>query len=172
MPIIIRPLNPDSTHEVAWVAQRMKDTLGEVLGEEEGGGRYSLEWLRNRVLWHLDPDRCRGEVFLAEDSEGTIQGHCIVRIDRDEAEPESQPFGLFSTTWVQPEVRQQGVALELLARGEQWMHQEGMARAVTFTHPENRKLIGLYSRRGYQLTPVSDEFVRLDRVLAQATPDD
>ena len=41
-----------------------------MLGEEAGTSLYSMEWLRQRVLWHLNPANCTGQVFLAEGADG------------------------------------------------------------------------------------------------------
>ena len=51
----IREIDPTSKEEISLVASRMRETLIEVLGEERGTALYSMDWLRNRVLWHLDP---------------------------------------------------------------------------------------------------------------------
>lgn len=60
----------------------MRQTL-EVLGEEKGGNMYRMDWPIQRVLWHVDPSQCVGQVFLSEDRDGRITGHTIVRIERD-----------------------------------------------------------------------------------------
>ncbi len=78
----IRAIDPQSPAEVELVASRMRQTLVEVLGEEVGGNMYTMDWLIQRVLWHLDPNQCVGQVFLSEDSEGHITGHTKV-LDKD-----------------------------------------------------------------------------------------
>src|SRR5437762_9348922 len=54
----IRPVDPTSESELELAARRMRLTLNEVLGEEAGTALYSMEWLRQRVLWHLNPANC------------------------------------------------------------------------------------------------------------------
>lgn len=96
----IRPIDPARNDEIELVASRMHETLVEVLGPETGGSLYSMEWLRQRVRQHLDPQQLTGEVFLAElggDGGATRPArHAIVREDRDE---EGQPIGLISTIY-------------------------------------------------------------------------
>ncbi|CAN0477795.1 unnamed protein product, partial [Phaeothamnion confervicola] len=101
----IRELKID---EIDIVAGRMRETLLEVLGYCE----YSLDWLRERVKFHLQV----GAVFVVEADR--ILGHTIVR--------EEDGKGLFSTTYVLPESRRLGVADALLDRGEEWMRSRGM----------------------------------------------
>jgi GNAT superfamily N-acetyltransferase len=154
----IRPLDPASDEEIALVADRMRRTLVEVLGEARGTAMYTTDWLRARVRFHLVPDR---EVLLAEDGDGVVIGHTIVRVEPDEG----PATGLFSTTFVAPEARRAGVASALLAAGEGWMRDRAMASAVTWTGDANTKLLRLYERHGYAVTARTDEMVRLSRAL-------
>ncbi|MEQ1936174.1 MAG: hypothetical protein ABL962_20145, partial [Fimbriimonadaceae bacterium] len=80
----IRPLNPNSIEEIELVAKRMRLTLMEVISVEEGEKMYTMDWLIERVKFHLDPTLCDGQVFLAEADDGTILGHTIVRIESGE----------------------------------------------------------------------------------------
>lgn len=159
--IHIRPIDPDSTGEVALVATRMRDTLIEVLGQERGGSMYSHEWLEARVRWHLDAAQCTGAVFLAE-LDGRVVGHSIVRVEPD---ADQTDIGLFSTTYVEPAARRRGVAGRLLERGEAWMRARGMTIAVTYTDRANANLQALYIGRGYTLSDMPEDFVRLARTL-------
>ena len=140
----------------------MRATLIEVLGEQEGGALYTMEWLRDRVLWHLDPGRCTGQVFLAEADDGTVIGHNIVRVDEEES---GQPVGLFSTTYVAPAQRRRDVATRLLLAGEAWMRDRGMPAAVTDTAEDNVRLIGCFRRQGYEIVLRKDGMVRLRKSL-------
>ncbi|MBK7963383.1 MAG: hypothetical protein IPK04_20635 [Bdellovibrionales bacterium] len=90
--IQIRPLKSDSTDEIELIAMRMRETLIEVLGEEEGGSMYSMAWLKQRGLFHRDPKQSKGQVFLAKNSKDQILGHTIVRIDKDD---QGKSIGLF-----------------------------------------------------------------------------
>lgn len=158
----IRPMDPTRESELELVARRMRLTLNEVLGEEIGTALYSMEWLRQRIRYHLNPEDCTGQVFLAEDADGTIVGHMIVRIDADDA---GTPIGLFSTTYVVPEARRRGVASRLLRAGEAWLIEQGMATAVTHTSEANVKLIRLYEKHGYAVIATEGDMVRLGRAL-------
>lgn len=158
----VRPVDPASEAELELVARRMRLTLQEVLGEEAGAALYSMEWLRQRVLWHLDPASCTGQVFLAEAADGAIAGHTIVRIDADDA---GAPIGVFSTTYVAPEARRRGVASLLLLTGEAWLIEHGMATAVTVTSAANVRLIRLYQKHGYAVTDRRGDMVKLGRAL-------
>ena len=159
----IRPIDPDSEAEVTTVAGRMRQTLIEVLGEEKGDAMYTMAWLINRVQWHLAAENVKGQVYLAEKADGEVIGHVIVRVDEDE---NGQEIGLFSTTYIEPGYRRYGVATTLLKQGEQWMVGQGMRTAVTYTDKENEKLQKLYIGQGYEMTPVTKEFVKLEKSLA------
>ncbi|HRE87972.1 MAG TPA: GNAT family N-acetyltransferase [Myxococcota bacterium] len=140
----------------------MRLTLEEVLGDE-GRTLYTLEWLRERAEAHLDPARFVGEIFLAEEAEAGVVGHTIVRIERDER----GTFGLFSTTWVNPESRRAGLAERLLDAGETWFMEHRLRRFATDTSDTNTPLLALFGRRGYTVSFRSAErrMVRLERVL-------
>ncbi len=147
-PILLRPINPDSAQEIRLVATRMRETLIEVIGAEEGGSMYTLDWLEDRVRFHLDPSRSTAQVTVSTRADGFITGHCLVRVEQDEAAP---PFGLFATTYVEPASRKQGIADTLLIHGESWMHQQGLALARTYTAESNTPLIRLYEKHGYAI---------------------
>lgn len=53
---LLRDLDPDRPDEIERVAQGMRQTLIEVEGEGEArsASMYSLDWLRERLRWHLD----------------------------------------------------------------------------------------------------------------------
>ena len=159
--MVIVSLHPDETERIALVAERMRDTLVEVLGQARGKSLYSPSWLRARVLEHLErPD---AEVFLAID--GAVLGHTIVR-----EEPWSGGrLGLFSTTYVTPEARRQGVADALLEHGESWMRARGLLRAATNTAVDNTPLHRLFALRGYAVDLQEGEMVRLARDLSSET---
>lgn len=158
----LRPIDPDAPGEIDLVAQRMRATLMEVVGRERGEAMYALDWLRDRVRFHLDPERSTAAVFVAVVEAGAIAGHTIVRRERDEAGAE---FGLFSTTYVAPEFRRRGIATALLLRGEAWMREQRLRVSATFTATDNTPLIEHYRRHGYVLTPANAEMVRLARDL-------
>lgn len=120
---------------------------------------YTMDWLMDRVKFHLDPDKCSGQVFLAIGEEGTVAGHTIVRIENEEA----GPIGLFSTTYVHPDYRRRGAAQALLDRGEAWMRERRMSRALTYTDRDNEPLKKLFTERGYRCDPMPNEFVALSK---------
>lgn len=156
-PIRIRAIDSDSKEAITIIAQRMRQTLIEVLGEEQGSALYTTEWLVQRVLWHLDPSQVVGQVYVAERGDGTILGHTIVRIEKEE----ERTIGLFSTTYVDPPYRRSGVASQLLRQGEEWIWAQGMTEAVTYTDENNQKLQNLYIGQGYALTRMPNQFVQL-----------
>lgn len=163
----IRPTT-GSADEIALVAERMRATLVEVLGEAQGGSMYSLDWLRDRVAFHLDPARSDGALFLAERG-GAVVGHTMVRVEHD-----PEPYGLFSTTWVCPEHRRAGVANALLDAGEAWFAIRGLPRFATDTSDANTPLLRLFSRRGYEIVHRAPEarMVRLGRPAPDPRPAD
>jgi len=142
----------------------MRRTLIEVLGEARGAEMYSMEWLVNRVLQHCGGGDLVGHVYLAQTTDNRHVGYTIVRIDAD---GNGEPIGLFSTTYVDPNARNLGVASALLEQGERWMVDHQMTVAVTYTDEDNTKLKNCFLRRGYQLSPMPDDFVRLAKDLSR-----
>jgi len=166
MPIQIRPLLVHESALVSEVARRMRRTLQHVLGDDAGAALYGLDWLEDRVRFHLDPTRCRGEVFLAFGSD-VLVGHCIVRVEATE----TASYGLFSTTWVEPGHRRAGIARALLDAGEAWLRAHGQSRLVTDTATDNLPLQELFMARGYRIVLHSEDgrMVRLARDLEPAS---
>ncbi|MHC4837528.1 MAG: GNAT family N-acetyltransferase [Planctomycetota bacterium] len=152
----IRPLDPGSTAEVELVASRMRATLMEVVGAEEGRAMYSMEWLHARLRWHLEGE-VEATVLVAEDAGGEVVGHTIVRVEADG----DGPFGLYSTTYVAPEARRAGVARALVEAGEGWLRGRGMRRFATDTAQGNEKLIRLFQERGYRTVHETEDMLRL-----------
>ena len=152
-----RPLDPTNEAEVALVAQRMRETLREVVSPEEGESMYTLDWLVERVRFHVDPTKCDGQVFLAVSSTNDILGHTIVRIEGGE--------GYFSTFYVVPSARRQGIARRFVEVGESWMRQRGMRVSRTNTAATNTKLHELLFGFGYQIVVREGRMVSLTRAL-------
>ena len=159
-PVRIRPLRED---EIELVAERMRATLVEVLGEARGRAMYTMEWLRDRVRFHLDPSRSTGTVLVAE-QDGFVVGHTIVRVEADGT-------GLFSTTYVVPTARRRGVARRLLLAGEAWLSAHPIRELATCTARDNGRLIGLFRAHGYEETDTSDEMVRLGKPATRGAGD-
>ncbi len=155
----VRPLDAGSEAELELVARRMRATLVEVVDPERGAAMYTLDWLRDRVRFHLDPARSTGAVFVAE-LDGEVVGHGIVRMETDDA---GARFGLYSTTYVAPAHRRRGAAGALLDAGEAWFAPRAPAYTATWTADGNGPLIGLYQARGYVIAERADAMVRLVR---------
>lgn len=146
MTLQLRALDPDAPAEVEWVAQGMRATLIEVEGEAVGGSLYTMDWLRERVRWHLQHP-CAA-IWLAL-RQGAIVGHSIVRM---EAEGEGVlRYGLVSTTYVLPAARRQGVAQALLVHDEAWCRAQGLHEVRTWTGAFNTPLLRLYEQQGYAI---------------------
>ncbi|MBI3557111.1 MAG: GNAT family N-acetyltransferase [Deltaproteobacteria bacterium] len=160
--IKIREINPESQAEVSLVALRMRLTLIERVGEEKATAMYSLDWLVNRVLWHLDPSQTTAKVFLAEDRDGRVVAHAIARIERDE---NGRAFGYFSTIYVEPLLRNQGLATSLLLKVESWLSEMKMPKIIYNTAANHEKLIRLFGRHGYSVTHRESEMVQLTKQL-------
>jgi len=133
----------------------MRRTLMEVLGDTEGESLYTMEWLERRVRFHLQAD---AHIFVCVLPDGEKLGYTIVR-------REEPTLGLFSTTYVEPAWRRRGVAQALLLRGEQWMREEGLSQAATYTSETNARLHQLYQSNGYELIPGESGFVKLVKPL-------
>ncbi|HEY1398509.1 GNAT family N-acetyltransferase [Roseateles sp.] len=145
--MLLRPISLADTAAIDLVAERTRATLIEVEGEDAGGTMYSMDWLRDRVRWHLDGRAA--EVVVAEDANGDIVGQTIYRIESDAGAHSAAPFGLISTTYVAPKARRLGVAQHLLARAEFWFRERHVLLSSTWTSETNRPLIALYDRNGY-----------------------
>jgi ribosomal protein S18 acetylase RimI-like enzyme len=158
----IRDLDKSSMDEIELVASRMRLTLIDVLGEERGGSMYSAEWLRNRLLWHLDPQSTTARVLLAEGEKGPIAGHAIGRMER---EGENDAYGYFSTLYVEPGARGGGIGSQLVEAMMDWFAEIGMPKVVYNTASSNLRLIRLFERQGFVITLAEGEMVQLSRAL-------
>lgn len=78
----VRLIDPLSAAEIDLVADGMRLTLVDVLGHAEGGSMYSMDWLRERVLFPLDPAQSTAVVYVAVDPDARIVGHAIARVER------------------------------------------------------------------------------------------
>lgn len=170
-PFTLRDLSPARDDEITLVAERMRDTLIEVEGDARGAGLYSLDWLVERVRWHLDAAFSDARVVLAEARGGEIVGHGIFRVEGDGLLRQ----GLVATTYVMPSARRQGVAQRLLHEAEAWFTARGLPRCSTWTSSTNTPLIALYARSGYREAErgsndlVDTMMVRLEKRLTLAT---
>lgn len=137
----LRDIDPRNDSEIRLVAERMRATLMEV----EGDGLYTMEWLVDRVRWHLDGAR-QARVVLGIDDAGGVAGHTIFRVEQDE---QGQPFGLVSTSYVLPAARRLGFASAFLQEAERWFRERQLPLAATWTSSTNTPLIALYARHGF-----------------------
>jgi GNAT superfamily N-acetyltransferase len=164
----IRAARASSDREISLIASRMRLTLMEVLGAQAGAAMYTMDWLRERVRFHLDPLRCTAAIFVAESAAGELIGQSIVRVEParpSDAAPAAEVYGLMSTIYVVPAVRRNGVAEKLVEQAEAWMREQGLDRAATNTGQHNQKLIGLFEKRGYQISLHTEDMVQLSRQL-------
>lgn len=155
----IREIDPQSDTEINLVAQRMRQTLVEVLGEEKGGSMYTMSWLIDRVRWHLDPNNTNGRVFISENKNGKIIGHAIARIDHGSS------FGYFSTIFVEPLSRRHGIASNLMKHVETWFSKFEIPKILYNTADNHVAIIGLFKSHGYEVTLSDSQMVQLTKVL-------
>ena len=154
-----RDIDPKSEAEIHLVAQRMRQTLVEVLGEEKGGSMYTMDWLIDRVRWHLDPKNTNGRVFLSENQSGQITGHAIARIDN------GTTFGYFSTIFVEPHSRRNGIATGLMKHVEDWFSENTILKIIYNTADNHVALIGLFQSHGYEITHAEFAMIQLTKIL-------
>lgn len=159
---IIRDIDASNEPEIELVARRMRLTLQEVVGPEEGEAMYTMDWLIQRVKFHLEPANCIGRVLLAEALGGEIVAHCILRIEADD----EGEFGLFSTFYVEPNSRRRGLAERFVAEGEAWFRQHGLTQFRTYTAETNVPLHRLMERHGYAITFRKNAMVAFVKSLA------
>lgn len=158
----IRQIDSNSQSEIELVAKRMRETLMEVVGAERGESMYTMEWLIERVQFHLDPNLSTAQVLVSENPNGEITGHCIYRIEKTD---DGFDYGLFSTTYIEPSSRRLGIANDFLKRGESWMVNHRLSVAATATSKTNEKLLNLYFKHGYEIVFTNEEMVRLEKRL-------
>lgn len=158
----IRPLDPTRYDELLLVALRMRQTLVSVLGQQRGLSLYSMEWLTDRVRWHLDPTKTTAVVLIAEDDTEGMLGHAIARIEHDQ---QGNPFGYFSTIFVEPASRRRRVASALVERVLSWFALRKLPRAVYNTASHNHKVIGLLKQHGFDIGLSEGEMVQLTKPL-------
>jgi GNAT superfamily N-acetyltransferase len=126
---------------------------------------YSMDQLVDRVHWHLDPKHTNAKVWVIEDASGQIVAHAIARIERDE---DGGTYGYFSTVYVAPEQRSQGLATRLLLVVEGWFRGLKMPRIIYNTAADHDALIRLFGRYGYRITHREGEMVQLTKDLRSA----
>ncbi len=160
--IKIRELDPHRESEIYLVASRMRQTLSEVLGEEKGMALYTMDWLVNRVQWHLDARQTTAKIFLLENAGSEIVGHAIARIERGE---DDEAYGYFSTVYIEPTSRNQKLASALLNHVEKWLRNMQMPKVIYNTAENHEKLIRLFGHHGYQITHRESEMVQLTKRL-------
>ena len=157
--IKIRDIDADSCEEIQLVAQRMRETLIEVLGEEKGTSLYSMQWLEDRVRWHLDVKNTKGRVLVAQNKTQEIVAHAIARIDKGAG------FGYFSTVFVAPHFRKMGVASVLMDYVEDWFRQNKMNKVIYNTAENHAVLLKIFKSRGYEVTHAEAEMLQLTKFL-------
>ncbi len=155
----IRELNPNSKEEIELVASRMRNTLIDVLGQEKAEAMYSMDWLRERVMWHLSAEK-EAKVLLAEADE--VVGQAIIRIEIDD---KKDRFGYFSTIYVAPEFRSQGIAKKLIQRVEAWCSEKKLPYIIYNTAHDNDRLIEILRKFSYQIVTKTMDMVQLKKSL-------
>ena len=158
---IIRKINPESEDEINLVASRMRDTLVDVLGEKKGVSLYSEKWLKERVLWHLSPDRTTA-IFLGELDNHDIVAQAIVRTEKDS---KGTSYGYFSTIYVTPESRGHGIAKQLIEVVENWCLEKQMTYVTYNTASDNYKVINLFKKYYFEIIHKENNMVQLQKNL-------
>lgn len=153
----IREIDPAFECEVHLVAQRMRQTLVEVLGKERGESMYTMEWLIDRVRWHLDQTKTNGKVFLSENQKQEIVGQAVARIDF------ASDFGYFSTIFVESKSRKCGVAKALISHVENWFLQNQISKIIYNTAQNHLAIIHLFESQGYLVTHRDSEMIQLTK---------
>ncbi|MBY0316952.1 MAG: GNAT family N-acetyltransferase [Bdellovibrionales bacterium] len=160
-PVLIREINSSSNDEISWVAERMRATLIDVLGRNIGEGLYSMDWLNERVRWHIDSKKTTGKVFISENPEQEKTGQAIARLEHRDGER----YGYFATLYVEPNFRRQGIAAQLMLQVERWFKKLKMSKIVYNTAKSNDRLISLFKRQGYRITLEHKDMIQLTKYI-------
>lgn len=159
----IRPLDSTSTEEIALIADRMKKTLVDVMGEEKGSSYYPDDFFLERLKWHIDlKDHC--ELLVCELGQ-QIVAHAIVRVENDE-EIHHKPFSYFSTIYTAPEWRRRGLARQLIEKVHEWSLKKSLDKITYSTAKNHHGLISLFEEFGYNIIVETDEMVRMAKELS------
>jgi GNAT superfamily N-acetyltransferase len=134
------------------------------MGQEKGSSYYPKDWFLKRIQEHIDmKDQC--EIFLAQDNNtNEIIAHTIARVEKNEELSISQ-FGYFSTIYVAPSRRRQGVARKMIIRVNDWCKDRSLPFVTYSTAKDHFGLIKLLEECGYKKTIETDEMIRLKKVL-------
>lgn len=161
----IRNLNPKVKSEIRLVARRMRQTLVEVMGEKQGTDYYTMDWLVQRVKWHLAKAPNQARIFLAEKN-GKIVGHAIARIERGK---QGVKFGYFSTIFVESGMRRRGVAKALMNEVESWLIETKLRRVVYNTALDHKAILPLFKKSGYRIVLKTKTMVQLSKPLRRGS---
>lgn len=155
----IEPIRQTRSSTCGAIAARMRSTLIDVLGDKKGANMYSMDWLVERVQWHLDLG-LKAKIFLAESNQ-EIVAHAIVRTENSN----DGEFGYFSTIYVAPEFRNKGIAKTLIKTVESWCRQKHLPYMAYNTAENNFRLIELFKNFSFEIIVRESEMVQLKKLL-------
>lgn len=118
-----------------------------------------MEWLRDRVLWHLDSKNTNGKVYVVA-AKGQVIAHAIARVDQT-----PEVFGYFSTLFVEPSFRRTGLAKALVDHVERWFRSENMPFILYNTASSHHTLINLFEKKGFSISLKDGEMIQLKKIL-------
>ncbi len=88
-------------------------------------------------------------ILVAENTRGTIVGHSIVAIKKDQ---NGQSFGLCYARYVDPRYRRSGIASQLLEEAEKWWTKRKVSYIVAHSHTKNKPIKNLFRKFGYNVS--------------------
>ena len=97
------------------------------------------------------------KIMLAKDSKDNAVGFTIVSIRADYVEgAEKSPTGYLEGIYIEPDYRNQGIARELINRGEQWLKQNNCTQIGSDTWLTDKSARAFHQKLGFR---VEDELV-------------
>lgn len=102
------------------------------------------------------------KILLAENNNGEIVAQAIVRVETD---TNNDSYAYFSTIYVTPEHRGQGIAKNLISEVIDWCNDKRLPYITYNTAETNERLINLYNKFEFNIVLRKSGMVQLKKIL-------
>lgn len=134
-PLVTRPLDPSNPNDVAAVVRVNNSAFAE--HPDQAG--MTAESVHQKLA---EPGHSPEGVRLAE-IDGVVNGFCWTQIHHERSVGEISVIGLH------PEVHGRGLGGPMTAAGLQWLHDQGLGRAILYVEAYNEPAVRSYHRLGF-----------------------